>query len=270
MTVAPGSLLILGSGTSTGVPMIGCHCPVCRSEDPRNQRSRCSALIRCHGQHILIDTAPDLRFQALREGLQQIDAVLYTHTHADHVHGIDDLRSFNLRNHQTIPLYGSPECVTTLRQSFRYIFMPEQDDDSSFRPRLRLETIAGPFMVGNVPIVPLSIAHGADQVLGYRIGDLAYLTDCNRIPASTIAALVGIKTLVIDALRFSPHKTHFTIPEAIAFAQGLGIKRTILTHLSHDVDARQHGDALPAGIELAFDGQIIPFTLYSLPDPQES
>ena len=258
MTSGDGSLLILGSGTSTGVPMIGCHCPVCASPDPRNQRSRCSALIRAGGEHILIDTATDLRFQALREGVQQIDAVLYTHTHADHVHGIDDLRAFNRRNHPAIPLYGSPECVTTLRQSFSYIFMP--NEDSGFRPRLRLETIDGPFTVGSVPIIPLPLEHGADQVLGYRIGNLAYLTDCNRVPAATRAALAGIKTLVIDALRFSPHPTHFTIPAAIAFARGLGINRTILTHLSHDVDARQHGDALPAGIELAYDGQLLPFS----------
>jgi len=259
MSFAHDSLLILGSGTSTGVPMIGCHCPVCRSDDPRNQRSRCSALIRCGGEHILIDTATDLRFQALREGLQQIDAVLYTHTHADHVHGIDDLRSFNRRDQQPIPLYGSPECVATLQRNFTYIFMPE--DNSSFRPRLRLETINGPFSIGRVPIIPLAIGHGDDQVLGYRFGNLAYLTDCNRIPAATRAALAGVKTLVIDALRFSPHPTHFSIPEVIAFVQGFGIDRTILTHLSHDVDARQHGAALPAGIEFAYDGQVLPLVL---------
>lgn len=266
MTSGDASLLILGSGTSTGVPMIGCHCPVCRSADPRNQRSRCSALIRCAGEHILIDTAPDLRFQALREGLQQIDAVLYTHTHADHVHGIDDLRSFNRRNQQPIPLYGAPECVATLQRSFPYIFTP--GDDSGYRPRLRLETINGPFPIGRVPIIPLLIEHGGDEVLGYRIGNLAYLTDCNRVPAATRAALTGVKTLVIDALRFAPHPTHFTIAEAIAFAQGCGMERTILTHLSHDVDARQHGAALPPGIEFAYDGQIIPFVL-PLPEPQE-
>lgn len=259
MSSADGSLLILGSGTSTGVPMIGCHCPVCSSDHPHNQRSRCSALIRCHGQHILIDTAPDLRFQALREGLQQIDAVLYTHAHADHVHGIDDLRSFNRCNQQPIPLYGSPECVATLQRSFPYTFLPA--DDSGFRPRLRLVTINGPFLIGSVPIIPLPIEHGADLVLGYRIGDLAYLTDCSRVPAATRAALAGIKTLVIDGLRFAPHPTHFTIPEAIAFARGCGIERTILTHLTHDVDARQHGDSLPAGVELAYDGQILPFAL---------
>jgi phosphoribosyl 1,2-cyclic phosphate phosphodiesterase len=261
MTTVSGSLLILGSGTSTGVPMIGCSCPVCSSTDPRNQRSRCSALIRCQGSHILIDTATDLRFQALREGLQQIDAVLYTHMHADHVHGIDDLRAFNRRHQQPIPLYASPESVRTLRRSFRYIFMP--GDDAGFRPRLRLETINGPFTIGSVPIIPLPIEHGAEKALGYRIGNLAYLTDCNGVPAATIAALAGIDILVIDGLRFTPHSTHFTIPEAIAFAQGLGIKRTLLTHLSHDVDARQHGATLPHGIELTYDGQVIPFTLFA-------
>ncbi|MDO9081496.1 MAG: GPMC system MBL fold metallohydrolase [Desulfuromonadales bacterium] len=257
MNRSAGTLLILGSGTSTGVPMIGCRCPVCRSADPRNQRSRCSALIRGGGQNILIDSATDLRFQALREGVQQIDAVLYTHTHADHVHGIDDLRSFNRRNQQSLPLYGSPACVATLQRSFPYIFMP--GENSGFRPRLHLETITGPFFIGVVPIIPLPIEHGDDLVLGYRIGTLAYLTDCNRVPPTTRKALHGITTLVIDALRFSPHPTHFTIAEAIAFAQDCGIKRTILTHLSHDVDARQHGAALPDGIEFAYDGQVIPF-----------
>lgn len=258
MTIRHGSLLILGSGTSTGVPMIGCSCPVCRSTDPRNQRSRCSALIRCGENHILIDTSTDLRFQALREGLRRIDAVLYTHTHADHVHGIDDLRAFNLKDRQSIPLYGSPECVQTLRRNFSYIFMP--GEGSGYRPRLRLEAITGPFVIGEVPIIPLPIEHGVDQVLGYRIGSLAYLTDCNRVPAATVAALAGIETLVIDALRFSPHETHFTIPEAIAFVRELGIKKTILTHLSHDVDSRQHGDSLPTGIQFAYDGQLIPLT----------
>ncbi|MBE0503095.1 MAG: MBL fold metallo-hydrolase [Desulfuromonadales bacterium] len=256
MNRSAGTLLILGSGTSTGVPMIGCRCPVCCSDEPRNQRSRCSALIRAGEKQILIDSATDLRFQALREGLKQIDAVLYTHTHADHVHGIDDLRSFNLRNQQSLPLYGSPESVATLQRSFPYIFTP--GDKGGFRPRLHLETITGPFSVGTVPIIPLPIVHGDDLILGYRIGDLAYLTDCNRIPPATQAALAGISTLVIDALRFSPHPTHFTIAEAIAFAQGCGIERTILTHLSHDVDARQHSAALPAGIEFAYDGQVIP------------
>lgn len=257
MNPSAGTLLILGSGTSTGVPMIGCRCPVCCSTDPRNQRSRCSALIRGGGLQILIDSATDLRFQALREGLQQIDAVLYTHTHADHVHGIDDLRSFNRRNQQSLPLYGSPECVATLLRNFPYIFMP--GENGGFRPRLHLETITGPFSIGAVPIIPLPIAHGDDLILGYRIGNLAYLTDCNRVPPATRAILAGITTLVIDALRFSPHPTHFTITEAIAFAQGCGIERTILTHLSHDVDARQHGATLPAGFEFAYDGQVIPF-----------
>lgn len=257
MNRSAGTLLILGSGTSTGVPMIGCRCPVCCSDEPRNQRSRCSALIRAGEQQILIDSATDLRFQALREGLKQIDAVLYTHTHADHVHGIDDLRSFNLRNQQSLPLYGSPKCVATLQQSFPYIFTP--GDQGGFRPRLHLEAITGPFSIGTVPIIPLPIVHGEDLILGYRIGNLAYLTDCNRIPPATQTALAGITTLVIDALRFSPHPTHFTIAEAIAFAQGCGIKRTILTHLSHDVDARQHAAALPDGIEFAYDGQVIPF-----------
>lgn len=259
MTELSGTFVILGSGTSTGVPMIGCDCLVCRSKDPRNQRTRCSALIVCDGASILIDTATDLRFQALRQNLRRIDAVLYTHTHADHVHGIDELRVFNLRTPEPIPLYGSAACVANLRHNFDYIFAPQEQ--GGFRPRLRLEVIAAPFAIGRIPLIPLPIRHGADEAYGYRIGDLAYLTDCNAIPETTLTALAGIKTLVIDALRFSPHDTHFTIPEAIAVAQQLGVDRTLLTHLSHDVDAGRHSAALPPGFEFACDGQELPFTL---------
>lgn len=263
MTVIHGTAVILGSGTSTGVPVIGCDCPVCRSDDPHNQRTRCSVLLVCDERRILIDTATDLRQQALRENIRRIDAVLYTHTHADHVHGIDDLRIFNLRTQTMIPIYGSPETLARLTKNFDYIF--GGNDNGSFRPRLQLEEVTAPFVVHDIPLVPLRLRHGAGESLGYRLGDFAYLTDCNGIPDETAQALHGVDTLVIDALRFHPHDTHFTITEAIAAARWIGARRTVLTHLGHDVDYRKHGTELPSGFELAYDGQRLPFTYQTCP-----
>lgn len=258
MTSATGTAIILGSGTSTGVPVIGCDCPVCRSGVPGNQRTRCSVLLDCAGTHILIDTATDLRFQALREDIRRIDAVLYTHTHADHVHGIDELRIFNLRTREPIPIYGSPTIIASLYRNFGYIF--EENTDGGFRPQLRLAEVTGPFAVAGILVTPLPLRHGAGETLGYRMGDFAYLTDCNAVPEATLASLSGVTTLVIDALRFRAHDTHFTVDEAIAVSRRIGAPRTILTHLSHDIDFRHQREFLPDGVELAHDGQRIPFT----------
>jgi len=259
MTDAVCSAVILGSGTSTGVPVIGCDCPVCRSGVPENNRTRCSLLLCCGDSRVLIDTATDLRQQALREDIRRIDAVLYTHTHADHVHGIDDLRIFNLRTRAAIPVYGSAETMATLAGNFSYVFTNKQD--GAFRPLLQLTTIQGPFQLNGIEIIPLPLQHGAGEALGYRVGDLAYLTDCNGIPEATYEALHGVRTVIIDALRFQPHDTHFTIIEAIAAARRIGASRTVLTHLSHDVDYFAHGAQLPAGVELAYDGQRLPFVV---------
>jgi phosphoribosyl 1,2-cyclic phosphate phosphodiesterase len=214
-------------------------------------------LLRCEGSNILIDTSTDLRFQALREDIRRIDAVLYTHTHADHVHGIDELRIFNLRTHKPIPIYGSPATLASLYRNFGYIF--EANKNGGFRPQLQRIEVQAEFHVQGVPIVPLPLLHGRGESLGYRIGNFAYLTDCNGIPEATAEALEGIETLVIDALRFHPHDTHFTVTEAITAARRLGASRTILTHLSHDIDFRKHSEQLPTGVELAYDGQRIPF-----------
>ncbi|BCR03405.1 MBL fold metallo-hydrolase [Desulfuromonas versatilis] len=248
---------ILGSGTSTGVPVIGCRCPVCRSQDPRNQRTRCSVLISVGERNVLIDTATDLRQQALREEVDHVDAVLFTHSHADHVHGIDDLRSFNRSSGELMPIFGSAETIGTIRRNFSYIF--DDDPDAGYRPRLAPQVVDGPFELFGLRIEPLPLVHGPGRSLGYRVGPFAYLTDCSAIPAESQARLGGIDTLVVDGLRFKPHQSHFSIAQAIEAAANIGARRTLLTHLSHDVDYARHSPLLPEGVELAHDGQRLSF-----------
>lgn len=253
------TVTILGSGTSTGVPVPACTCPVCRSREPRNQRTRCSILVSVDGRNILIDTSTDLRQQALREGITHVDAVLFTHTHADHVNGIDDLRPFNLASGAAIPIHACAEDLAVLRRVFAYIF--ENGDEPGYRPRLLAQEICDGFSLFGLPILPLPLIHGPGRSLGYRIGPFAYLTDCSSIPETTLELLAGIDILLIDGLRFRPHLSHLSISQALAVAEGLGAGRTILTHLSHDVDYARHAPLLPAGTELAYDGQRLVFNL---------
>jgi len=243
---------VLGSGTSTGVPVIGCRCGVCRSALPQNQRTRCSALLRWDGRTVLIDTATDFRQQALREKVDRVDAVLFTHTHADHVHGIDDLRTFTFHG-ETVPVYASAIALATIRRVFSYIFTDESEP--GYRPRLSLHTVTAPFELFGREIVPIPLVHGRGEAFGYRVGALAYLTDCSAIPAASLAQLAGLEVLVIDALRFTAHASHLNIAGAVAAARQIGARRTLLTHLSHEVDHFRHSAGLPAGIEFAYDGQ---------------
>ncbi len=242
---------ILGSGTSTGVPMVGCNCRVCSSEDPRDKRTRASLLVQHGGRNILIDASPDLRFQSLREGIQQIDAVLFTHSHADHVNGIDDLRGFHFLHKEIIPCFGSRTTLETLLNGFRYIF--HEHEGSGYAPLLKPVEIADSFELFGVTITPVPLRHGRTQALGFRIGSLAYLTDCNGIPPESLALLEGLDVLVIDGLRWNPHPFHFNIEEAIAVTTPLRAVRTVLTHLSHDV-LFADGATLPPGYEFACDG----------------
>lgn len=253
MTPAFLDITILGSGTSTGIPVIGCDCQVCRSDDQRDQRTRCSALLSFSGHNVLIDTSTDLRTQALREGIRTIDAVLYTHSHADHVHGIDDLRSFNLRSRKAIPIYAAEATLERLRQMFNYIF----DDGMpyGFVPLLEPCRVDGPFELFGLRFEPIPLLHGELEVLGYRCGSFAYLTDCSAVPETSLPLLQDLALLVIDGLRFKSHPTHFNISQATELAIKVGAERTLLTHLSHDVDHRKDGQNLPAGIEFAYDGQ---------------
>lgn len=255
MTAAASlDLLCLGTGTSYGVPMIGCRCPVCRSTDPRNQRTRCSALVTAGATALLIDSSTDLRAQALRHGVDHVDAVLYTHGHADHLHGIDDLRAFTLRQRRPLPCYGDAATMELIRDRYAYMFA---DPEFALRwsiPRLELHCLDGPVAVGGVTVLPVPLMHGTLPVLGFRIGRLAYLTDCSAIPESSWALLQGLHTLVIDGLRPQPHPTHFCIAEALAVAARLHPEITLLTHLTHDVDHAPVEAALPPGVRLAYDG----------------
>lgn len=250
-------LTLLGTGTSMGVPQIGCGCAVCRSDDPRDRRTRTAALVESGDTTLLIDTPPELRLQLLRHGTPRLDAVLYTHQHADHVHGIDDLRSFSLKQRGPLPLYGPAETIDHLRTAFRYIF---DDDvvppDGTSKPGLTLHPLqpAVPLRIAGLTVEPLPFAHGHTTVFGYRIGALAYITDAKRVPADAIARLAGVRVLVLNALWWREHPTHLSIPDAIAVAAAVGAERTLLTHLTHETGHKDLLGALPAGVEPAYDG----------------
>lgn len=242
---------ILGSGTSTGVPMVGCNCRGCSSHDARDKRTRASLLIEHNGRNILIDASTDLRCQALREGIERIDAVLFTHPHADHVNGIDDLRGFHFLHKEIIPCFASRTTLDTLLAGFRYIF--QEHDGSGYTPLLHAQEVDDPFKLFGLTVIPVPLQHGKTSALGFRIGTFAYLTDCNAIPLSSMALLEGLDVLVVDGLRWSPHPFHFNIDAAIAATTPLKPVRTVLTHLSHDV-LFADADRLPAGYEFACDG----------------
>ena len=246
------SLTLLGTGTSTGVPVPTCDCAVCRSTDPRDRRLRPSAWLRWAGASVLIDTAPDLREQVLRHAIARVDAVLYTHAHADHLLGLDDLRLFNWRQRAAVPAYGSPATLEALRRTFWYVFDPRPMENT--RPAIDCREVNGPFELAGRLIVPVPVMHGSLPIVGWRIGALAYLTDVSRIPESSYAALEGLEVLVLNALRQRPHPTHLTIDEAVREAGRIGARRTILTHLSHDVAHAAAAARLPTGVELGYDG----------------
>ena len=253
----PGRVLFLGTGTSHGVPMIGCECAVCRSTDPRDTRLRPSIYIDVpdHAK-ILIDTGPDLRQQALTHRLTRVDAVLYTHGHADHIMGLDEVRRFNAIQGGAIPCYASAETWGTLRQAFSYIFdgLPRKGGGV---PQLVPHEISGPFDVGGVAIVPVPLWHGDLPVLGFRFGTFAYLTDCNRIPDESWPLIEGVETLVIDALRDRRHSTHFNVQEAIDVVARVSPRRALTTHMTHDLGHAATSARLPAGVELAYDGLVL-------------
>lgn len=253
-------LTLLGTGTSFGVPQIGCDCAVCRSTDPRDRRSRTGALLEADGASILIDTPTELRLQLVAARVPRVDAVLYTHAHADHINGIDDLRIFSVRQHAPLPVYGPPETLARVRQSFGYIF----DDDvppyaGTSKPSLALHPLEPDVAatVAGVEVLPLAFEHGHARVYGYRIGPLAYLTDVKSVPEPARARLRGVEVLVINALWWRPHPTHLSIPEAIETAQAVGARRTYLTHLTHETAHAELASQLPPGVEPGHDGLVI-------------
>lgn len=245
----------LGTGTSMGVPMIGCACPVCRSTDPRDNRSRASVLVTlASGAAILVDTSPDLRAQALRLGLARIDAVLYTHSHADHILGLDELRRFNTLMNGPIPLYGDDRTLSDLRRLFSYAFQPMREPGHEYVPQLVPFVLDGPLCVAGTEVRPVPVTHGVRTILGYRFGGFAYLTDCSAIPDTSWPLLEGLDVVVVDALRGRPHTSHFSLDQAVAAATRIGARRTFFTHMSHDLGHAATCARLPAGMALAHDG----------------
>jgi phosphoribosyl 1,2-cyclic phosphate phosphodiesterase len=242
----------LGTGTSLGVPVAGCDCPTCTSSDPRNRRTRTSVLISLGERRVLIDTAPDLRAQALACGLTRVDAVLYTHSHADHVLGLDDLRIYSLRQKQQIPLYGSPATLEALKRTFWYAF--DETPSVATRPQVRLVPVEDRFELWGERIDPIPVLHERATIHGYRLGSFAYLTDVSRIPDESRALLRDLDVLVLNALRRRPHPAHFTLEQAVEEAGRLGARRTFLTHLSDDLEHAAIEASLPPAVRLAYDG----------------
>lgn len=242
---------ILGSGTSTGVPMVGCHCPVCTSPDPRDKRTRASLMVETDGRYLLVDTSTDLRKQAIREKIPQIDGVLFTHSHADHIHGIDDMRGFHFIHKRVVPCFAERETMDSVIRKFSYIFTGYKE--AGYSQLLEPHVVSGPFSLFGCRITPISLLHGAMPATGYRFNDIAYLTDCSFIPESSRELLHNLDVLIIDALRYTPHPNHFNIEGALQVIRELKPRRAVFTHLTHEVPYSDCSK-LPAGVEFAFDG----------------
>jgi phosphoribosyl 1,2-cyclic phosphate phosphodiesterase len=252
----PLRITVLGSGTSSGVPTIGCRCEVCRSSDPRDKRLRPSVLVQYDGRNILVDTTPDFREQVLRIGLERLDAILYTHAHADHILGLDDVRPFNFFQKSPIPLYATEATFSVIRRVFAYAFAEGESESS--RPKLELHTLDGaPFPLFGRMCVPVRLEHGKGECLGFRFGRAAYLTDHSAIPEESRPLLEGLDVLFLDALRRRPHPTHTTLEQAVALVEQLRPQRAFLTHMCHDLGHAQTEAELPPHIRLAYDGLVV-------------
>lgn len=246
-------LLFLGTGTSAGVPMIGCHCPVCTSTDPRDKRTRPSVAISYGTTTVLVDTTPELRLQSVAQGLERIDAVVFTHAHADHLMGLDDVRRFNAIKQGPLDVWAEPHTHDVIHQCFGYAFRAPNPDANVFRPHLVPRQIEGPFDINGVTWTPIRLYHGDMRVLGFRVGNLAYCTDVSKIPDESFDLLRNLDVLVLDALQWKGHPTHFNVPQAIEASRRISPKRTYFTHIAHGLPASDQSK-LPETFELAYDG----------------
>ncbi|MCZ2073692.1 MAG: MBL fold metallo-hydrolase [Bryobacterales bacterium] len=249
----PIKITVLGSGTSVGIPTIGCHCEVCGSTDPRNSRLRPSILVSTGNMNVLIDTTPDLRQQALRFGIDKVDAILLTHPHADHIMGLDDIRPFNFKKSEPIPIFGSVETIAAIRRSFAYIF--DGGETESSRPRLVAHEFNGePIPIGDARFEPIRLTHGEGVTHGFRFANAAYLTDHSDIPLESLEKLHRLDVLFLDALRHKPHPTHSTVEQSLKWVAELEPRRAFFTHISHDLEHVRTESLLPAHVRLAYDG----------------
>jgi len=252
-------LTVLGSGTSMGVPTIGCGCAVCHSTDPHDRRTRPSVLIEFADKHVVIDTTPDFREQAIREGIRELDAVLYTHAHADHILGLDDLRPLSFRQHDNIPLYAKPDAAALIRNMFHYIF------DGKYKfgglARVELHAIDGPLDLFGARFEPIKIMHGDAEIFGYRFGSAAYLTDHSLVPEESFAQLQDLDVLFLDALRHVPHPTHSTVDASLRIVQRVRPKRAFFTHICHDLGHEATNAVLPPNVRLSYDGMKLQFEI---------
>lgn len=248
-------IILLGTGTSQGIPVIGCSCAVCKSRDPHNNRNRSSALIIQNGISIVIDTATEFRIQMLKNNIKNIDAVLFTHAHADHVHGLDDIRQFNEIHGKTIPCFGNYQTIYTIRQKYDYVFNPTQQGGG--KPDISLNVVNSDFDIFGIKIIPLPVKHGKLDILGYRMDKFAYITDASYIPDETMHKIKGLDVLVINALRFEPHDTHFSVTEALEVIEKVKPRKTFLTHICHKLDHKETQKKLPKNVQMGFDGLLI-------------
>jgi phosphoribosyl 1,2-cyclic phosphate phosphodiesterase len=253
MAAPPIRITVLGSGTSVGVPTIGCHCDVCASTDPRDNRLRPSILVSFEDRNILIDTTPDFRAQALRARLDHLDAILFTHAHADHIMGLDDVRPFNFRQKGPIPIYGSEETLASIRRVFEYIFDGARKESNI--PKLDPRPLAGRAVdLFGVAFLPVPVLHGSQTINGFRFGRAAYLTDHSAIPDDSMEQLRNLDVLFLDALRYKPHPTHSTVDRSVKTVEALAPRRAFFTHIGHDLRHARAESLLPPHIRLAYDG----------------
>jgi phosphoribosyl 1,2-cyclic phosphate phosphodiesterase len=250
-------IVILGCGTSSGVPQIGCRCAVCRSTDPRNRRRRCALYLEHQGTRILIDTPPDLREQCLTAGIDGVEAIFYTHGHADHTNGIDDVRALNQLTGRVLDAHGEVATLDRIKERFGYAFLPPEWPKGFLRPALRARPIEGPFRVGEIDVVPFAQRHGAGGSTGFRFGAFAYSTDCDHLPEASFETLAGIDVWLVDALRDRPHPSHAHLDRTLEWINRVRPARALLTHMSHEVDYADWIARLPPGVEPAVDGMVL-------------